>query len=316
MIARDPASRPRPLLLLIDGSHAVFRAYFAIRELHAPDGTPTHAVFGFLGLLERMLRTWQPTAVAVCMDASERSFRQQVDPRYKANRPPPPEDLLMQWAIITELVGLLGLSLLEDDDLEADDLIATLAVRGRAAGYDVLIASSDKDLMQLVRPADAAAGLGAVEQLDDVKGVVFDRDGVIRKWGVPPEQVADLLALMGDKVDNIPGVRGIGQKGAARLLDVFGSLDGIDAHVDEAGTPRMQRLLREGHDEARLSRRLVALRRDADLPGVSLASLAPRPLAAADHEALAERTGALGFRRISRRHRDEAARLREAPGPR
>ena len=159
-MTQPSASDDRPVLLLLDGSHALFRAYFAIRNLKAPDGTPSGALYGYTSILMRLLETWKPAAALVCFDASAGGFRQEIDPNYKANRPPTPPDLSAQWPHALEITAELGVQAMDDPLLEADDLIATYATVGAAAGYDVLIVSGYKDLMQLV--IDEAPGGGRV----------------------------------------------------------------------------------------------------------------------------------------------------------
>ncbi len=283
----------RPTLLLIDGSHALFRAYFAVRHLTSPTGQPTGAVFGFVSMLQKLIREKKPDKIAVCFDVSGPTFRHEMDPNYKANRPDMPEDLAQQWPIATRVAEEFGLPVIGIPGLEADDLIATLAVQGQAAGHDVIVVSGDKDLMQLV--IDPKDGQPGITQLDDGKGVTYDEKGVHAKWGVRRDQVGDLLAIMGDTADNIPGVRGIGEKGAVKLLTDWGSLDAIYAHIDEVTPPRAQELLRASHDAARLAQKLVALKCDAQLP-FSLAELTPKP---EQRAALATTFAQLGFKRLT-----------------
>ncbi|MSP91925.1 MAG: DNA polymerase I [Myxococcales bacterium] len=291
----------RPLLALIDGSHAVFRAYFAVRGLTAPDGRPTGALFGFVSMLMKIQRERAPTRLAVCFDTAAPTFRHHLLPTYKANRPAMPEDLAAQWPIALELVKELGLPLLVQDGLEADDLIATLAVRAHAAGWDVLVVSSDKDLMQLV--VDAQDGGPRIAQLDDQKETIFDAAGVTAKWGVPPDRVGDLLAIMGDASDNVPGVKGVGEKGAVKLLQQFGSLDAIYARLDEVESPRTRELLQQSAQAARTARQVVALVTDAAVPW-TLDDLAPRE---PDRPALVERFAQLGFKRLLKDQQDHGA---------
>ncbi len=283
----------RPVLLLIDGSHALFRAYFAVRHLASPTGQPTGAVFGFVSMLQKLLREKKPDKIAVCFDVSGPTFRHEMDPNYKANRPDMPEDLAQQWPIASRVGEEFGLPVIGIPGLEADDLIATLATWGQAAGHDVIVVSGDKDLMQLV--VDPKDGQSGITQLDDGKGILYDEKAVLAKWGVRRDQVGDLLAIMGDTADNIPGVRGIGEKGAVKLLTDWGSLDAIYAHIDEVTPPRAQELLRASHDAARLAQKLVALRCDADLP-FTLDDLKPK---AEQRTALAKTFTELGFKRLT-----------------
>ncbi len=295
----------RPLLLLIDGSHALFRAFHAIRNMRGPDGRPTNAVFGWTSMLLKMMQEHEPDYVVACFDGSSQGFRKDIDPNYKANRSPTPPELLEQWPIALEVTQELGVKMLEDDKLEADDLIATLAEQAHQQGVDVLISSGDKDLMALVR--DPAEGGAFVRQLEEKKGkaVIYDEAGVFERWGVRPDQIGDLLAIMGDSVDNVPGVKGIGKKGAVKLLTQWGSFADIYAHIDEVQTPRTQRLLRESQEAADMSRRLVELVRDAEL-GLSMADLAP---VEPQRDRLTERFSALGFKRLLRQYFASAAQV-------
>ncbi len=284
-----------PLLLLIDGSHAVFRAFFAIRHLASPSGQPTGAVFGFSSMLLKLLRDYRPARVAVCFDTSGPTWRHALSDSYKANRPDMPEELQVQWPICQRIAQELGLPMLKLDGQEADDLIATLAHRGHRAGFEVLVVSGDKDLMQLV-----VDGAPAIRQLDDGKGQIYDEAGVTAKWGVAPRQIGDLLAIMGDSVDNIAGVRGIGEKGAAKLLQQWQTLEEIWAHLDQVTPPRTQELLKAGKPAADLARELVKLECHADLPW-SLDDLLPLP---ADRAKLAQSFADLGFRRLTAEYVD------------
>jgi len=292
----------RPLLLLIDGSHAMFRAFYAIRNLRGPDGSPTNAVFGFTSMLLKMLDDHKPDYVLACFDGSERGFRAEIDPNYKANRPPMPPELKQQWPIALRVTEELGVQMLEDDRLEADDIIATLAVEARAKGVDVLISSGDKDLMALVADSDPTGKYdGArIRQLEEKRGasVIYDEAGVIAKWGVRPEQIGDLLAIMGDSVDNVPGVKGIGKKGAMNLLTQYPDLESIYADIDAVKPPRAQKALREYEDACRMSRVLVELVTDAEL-AVSVEDL---NVSEPDKNALTRSFRELGFKRLLREY--------------
>ncbi len=294
-------ANPRPLLLLVDGSHAVFRAFFAIRHLSSPAGQPTGAVFGFVSMLLKLMRDHRPAKVGVCFDTSEPTPRHVLSADYKANRPDMPEDLQVQWPQCLELTEQLGLPLLRVPGLEADDLIATFALQGQAAGYDVLVVSGDKDLMQLVDDGDALRP--CIRQLDDGKGLLYDRKGVHEKWGVWPEQIGDLLAIMGDSADNIPGVRGIGEKGAQKLVEKWGDLKQIYANLEQVEPLRTRELLRAGQEQAALARQLVELERQAQVD-MAFADLQPKP---ADRPALSARFAELGFKRLTAEYLDAAA---------
>jgi DNA polymerase-1 len=189
-------------LLLVDGHANLYRAFYAIRTpLAAPDGTPTGATFGFLRMQHRLLRELVPSHVAVAFDVGGETFRSRLDDRYKAHRPPMPEDLEAQVPLTVEALSLLGLPVLQSPDVEADDVIGTLAVRAAAQGFEVVIASSDKDLMQLVRDPLVRMWHTRLERM-------LDEAAVAEVFGVPPHQVGEVLAIMGDSSDNVRAARG------------------------------------------------------------------------------------------------------------
>jgi len=252
----------------------VFRAYYALigRPLRTTDGRNTSAIFGFARMLLKAVADHKPTHVAVALEGGGPSFRAELYADYKKTRKPVPDDLRAQVEPIKELVRDLGLAVLEQKGMEADDVIATLA-RGGAGRFDeVLILSGDKDLMPLVGPR--------VKMLAPKTGVsdleVVDAAGVQAKAGVPPAAVVDLLALQGDAVDNIPGVAGIGEKTAAQLLATYGSLERVYKHLDEVEPARVRHALEKGKEQAELSRVLATLKDDLAL-GVTADDLAPRP---------------------------------------
>ncbi len=262
-------NRP-PHLSLIDGSGFIFRAYHRLPPLTDPEGTPVGAVFGFTSMLWQLIeearRSPEEDYLAVVLDAAKHSFRNELYPPYKANRPDPPDDLVPQFPLIREAVAALGVPAIERPDYEADDLIASYATAARAAGFRVTIVSSDKDLMQLVDDA--------VRLRDTMQDRWFDAAAVAEKWGVPPAQLADVLALMGDSVDNVPGVPGVGPKTAAELVRSFGDVEGVLARLDEVKRPKLREALAAHAEAARLSRRLVELRRDLPLePGLAALKL-------------------------------------------
>lgn len=243
----------RARLVVIDGANAIYRAFFAIPNLRAPDGSPTGAAYGFTTMLIKVLREESATHVAVATDPRGGSFRNEIFPAYKAGRDAQPEDLTLQLPMVAQLCAAFGVPMLEVPGFEADDVIATL-VETAPAGAEVLIVSTDKDLMQLVRPG--------VEMLDTGKGRRVDSLAVEERFGVPPEKLLDLRALVGDPSDNIPGVKGIGEKGAAKLIQEFGSLDRLLAEADKIKAKRAREGLQEHAQDALLSRRLSALRSD------------------------------------------------------
>ena len=272
-------------LLLVDGHSNLYRAFYAIRTpLAAPDGTPTAAAYGFLRMQHKMLREIEPTHVGVAFDVGEETFRTRMDERYKAHRPPMPDDLRVQIPLTQEALRLLGVAVLTEPDVEADDVIGTIAERAAAAGFEVVIASTDKDLMQLVRDPSIKMWHTRLERL-------LDENGVEKVFGVPPGKVGEVLTLMGDSSDNIPGCPGIGEKGAKELIAAWGSVDAIYANLDEVTPPRARKALAEHRDEVELSRELVRIRTDLKLRE-KLETLARRP---ARTQELAEFYRRVGF---------------------
>jgi DNA polymerase-1 len=243
-------------LLVVDGANALFRAFFAIPGLRASDGTPTNAALGFVNMLNKVLREEQPDAVVVVWDAPGRNFRHEMYSGYKAGRDATPEDLREQVPLVRELVAAMHIPLLEAPGFEADDVIATLVARA-PADAQVLVVSTDKDLMQLVSER--------VTLLDGIRERRYDPAAVVQRFGVEPARILDLRSLVGDSSDNIPGVKGIGEKGAARLLEEWGDLENLLAHASELKAKRPREALTEHADDARLSKRLSTLRSDLDL---------------------------------------------------
>ena len=249
-------------LHLIDGSAFIFRAYHALPPLtRKSDGLPIGAVSGFCNMLFKIVEDSKgddaPTHVAVIFDYSGKSFRNDIYPKYKAQRPPAPEDLVPQFPLTRDATRAFNVSCIEIEGFEADDIIATLACQARKAGGRVTIVSSDKDLMQLI-------GDG-VEMLDPMKNKRIDRDGVVEKFGVQPEQVVDVQALAGDSVDNVPGAPGIGIKTAALLINEYGDLDSLLERAGEIKQPKRRESLIENQDLIRISRQLVQLDCDMEL---------------------------------------------------
>ncbi|HEX6971446.1 MAG TPA: DNA polymerase I [Limnochordia bacterium] len=252
--AAEPRRRGESTLALIDGHSLVYRAFFALPPLSTADGLPTNAVFGFARMLARLLEDEAPDHAVVTFDRGERTFRHEAYADYKAHRPSMPPELAVQIPLVKELVRGYGLSIVEAEGYEADDVIGTLARRGEADGFAVLIVTGDRDALQLVSPR--------VRALITKKGITemerFDPDRVRSELGVAPDQIVDWKALTGDKSDNIPGVAGIGEKTAQRLLAAYGTLEAILARADEIGG-RIGRALREQAETARLSRRLATI---------------------------------------------------------
>ena len=246
-------------LHLIDGSGFIFRAYHALPPLtRKSDGMPVGAVAGFCNMVHKMVEDAKgadaPTHVAVVFDHSSKTFRNDIYPEYKAQRPEPPEDLRPQFGLIREATRAFNLPCIEMEGYEADDIIATYAEQAREAGGRVTIISSDKDLMQMVG--------GGVEMFDIMKNRRIGPDEVEEKFGVGPDRVIDVQALAGDSVDNIPGAPGIGVKTAALLIHEYGDLENLLAHADEIKQPKRRQTLIDFADQIRVSRELVTLKRD------------------------------------------------------
>ena len=244
-------------LYLVDGSGYLFRAYHALPPLtRKSDGLPTGAVSGYCNMLWKLLEDMkgpeQPTHLAVIFDASEKTFRNQIYKEYKAHRPPPPEDLIPQFPLVRDATRAFGVSCVEMKGFEADDLIATYARLAREAGARCTIISSDKDLMQLVVD-------GKVELLDTMKNRKLASAEVFEKFGVTPDKVVQVQALAGDSTDNVPGVRGIGIKTAAELINAYGDIENLLAKTSEIKQPKRRETLIENAENARISLKLVTL---------------------------------------------------------
>ena len=253
-----------PRLTLVDGSAAFYRAFFAVRGLTTSKGMPTNAVYGFTTLLQKVLRLQQPDAAAVVFDAPGRTFRDDLYDDYKATRDAMPEDLARQLPLLKEVTRAFNVETLEIPGVEADDVLSTLACRAAGAGWDVVIVTGDKDFMQVVSKQTGDPEPG-ITLYDDMKDLKVGIDEVIKKFGVPPENVVDVLALMGDSSDNIPGVKGIGPKYASELIAAHGSLDGLLAGLDQV-KPRFRKALEAGREDAILSRTLATIKLDVDVP--------------------------------------------------
>ena len=249
-----------PRLVLIDGYNYLYRAYHAIkaqgRELTAPDGFPTGAMFGVVNMLRAYLKE-RPEYAAFVVDAPGKTFRDEIDPQYKANRPPMPDDLRVQVEPLLELVAALGFPILRVPGVEADDVIGTLALQGAAQGIDVTVSTGDKDMAQLVRPH--------IVLVNTMSGSRLDSDeAVIEKFGVRADQIVDYLALMGDTVDNIPGVPKCGPKTAAKWLGEYDSLDGVIANAGKI-SGKIGESLREALPRLSLNRELTTIKTDVPL---------------------------------------------------
>jgi DNA polymerase-1 len=252
-----------PRLFLIDGSAYIFRAFFAIPPLSNAAGLPTNAIFGFTNILLKFLKQYQPHYVAVALDAGRVTFRNEMFADYKGNRPEAPADLIPQFPYFRKVLDALNLPLLELPGYEADDIIATLCERLANQGCELVVVSSDKDLMQLAT--------NGIKLLDSAKDRWIGKDEVREKFGVSPEQVIEVMGLMGDAVDNIPGVKGIGEKTAGALIQQFQTLENLFEHLDDVekmkmrGAKRIRQILEDGKGKAFLSRDLATVKRDVPI---------------------------------------------------
>src|SRR3954470_15992881 len=260
----DAATPPaKPHLYLVDGSSYIFRAYHRLPPLTNRHGQPAGAVYGYTTMLWKLAdglsKADGPTHMAVVLDASEQTHRNKMYDQYKAHRPPPPEDLVPQFPLIRVATRAFSIPCIEEAGLEADDIIACYVTAAKKAGWQVTIVSSDKDLMQLIED-------GQIDMLDTMNDRRIDEAAVIEKFGVGPEKVGDVLALMGDSVDNVPGVPGVGPKTATQLIQAFGDLESVLASTDQITKPKLKQSLIDFAEDARLSRELVRLVCEAPLP--------------------------------------------------
>ncbi len=251
-------------LALVDGSGYFYRAFWAVQGLRTSKGLPTNAVYGFASMLTQVLKTYAGDAIVMVFDAHGPTFRDAIYPEYKATREAMPEDLVRQLPYVKALPPAFGMTTLEIAGVEADDVIGTLAVRGLGEGYEVVIVTSDKDFMQLVTKETDQPGPGVV-LYDEMKERPIGIREVKEKFGVPPEQVVDVQALLGDATDNIPGVKGIGEKTAPGLIAQFGSLEGVYRDLDQVKREAIRKALTEHRDEAFLSRTLASIKTDVAL---------------------------------------------------
>jgi len=272
-----------PTLLLVDGSSYLYRAFHALPDLRNRAGEPTGAVYGVIAMLRRLDSDFKADYVACVFDAKGKTFRDEWYPDYKAHRPPMPDDLAQQIAPLHECIRALGWPLLSIEGVEADDVIGTLAREAAGQGIEVVVSTGDKDLAQLVNPH--------VRLVNTMSNEVLDEAGVLAKFGVGPQQIVDYFALVGDSVDNVPGVDKVGPKTAAKWLQEYGSLDAIVARADEIGG-KVGENLRKHLDFLPLGRKLVTVVCDLELP-VKVADLAPQP---PDRDKLAELFARLEFK--------------------
>ena len=292
---------PSGPILLIDGSSYLFRAFFAMPDLKTSAGEPTGAVRGTINMIDKLIRTYPNSPVAVVFDPKGNTFRNEIYPEYKANRPPTPSELVAQIAPIHEIIRAMGLALVIKDGVEADDVIGTLARMASEAKRDTIISSSDKDMAQLVNVH--------VTVVDSMSDKVFDIEGVREKFGVEPGQIIDSLALTGDTSDNIPGVPKVGPKTAAKWLAKYGTLENLTENASEIGG-KIGENLRAALDTIPISKDLATIRTRLDL-GLGLDDLVPRP---ADTEKLSQIYRRLEFRSLLEKLSSDAVSIEpEAP---
>ncbi len=246
-------------LLLVDGLAGAYRFFHAIRELHTNAGEPVNAVFGFVRMMQQLDRAWKPTHRAVVFDGGTPPARLALVPEYKAHRKPMPSDLKAQLPVLNAYLEAAGIGALRLDACEADDVIATLARRAADAGSDVMIATGDKDLFQLVDGHVRIVSLAG-------EPTAMDAAAVEHKTGVRPEQIPDWLAMTGDAADNIKGVPGVGAKTAAKLLNTFSNMQAVYAQLETVESPRLRQALADSRDI--VERNLKMVRLDCDVPGV------------------------------------------------
>lgn len=289
---------PGPLVHLFDGHVYIFRAYHSLPAMQAPDGTPCQAAYGFANTLIRYLTEQEPSHAAVCLDAAMTSFRNGLEPLYKAQRGEPPEDLEPQFAICREVSEALGLATFEVEDYEADDLIGTICDEVVRRGGSTRVVTTDKDLCQLVRED------GRVVVHDLAKDRTLDAEGVRAKFGVDPSQIPDYLGLVGDPIDNLPGVPGVGPRSAAAVLAVFDGIEAIpetaDAwpEVDVRGARGLAAKIARHRDRALRTKELATVLHDVPGMAPSLTELAYH---GADRARVAGLFDRLGWNRIRER---------------
>jgi DNA polymerase I len=255
----------RPTLFLVDGSNNVYRSYYAIRGLTNSAGLATNAVYGFTQMLRKLLKDHNPDCIAVAFDIGRAKSRHEAFADYKKDRKPMPDDLSVQLPYVNEVLAGFHIPVIGVEEWEADDLIGSLACAARDRGYEVVIATSDKDFFQMVGDGISLYHTG--------REVLYDGKGVEEVFGLPPEKVVDVMAIWGDAIDNIPGVPGIGEKGAKALIQQFGSLDNLYAHLDGVKKASQRKALEENREQAYMSRDLARIQCDLSVENIEFEKL-------------------------------------------
>jgi DNA polymerase-1 len=246
-------------LFLIDATAFCYRAFYAIRGLSTSFGQPTNAVYGFLNMFLKILKEKKPEYLAVCFDISRDTFRQKKFAEYKSQRPSMPDELSSQIPLIKQIIAAYRIPIFEKEGYEADDIIASLAEKAKKSGMASIVVSNDKDLLQLV---DEDITVLSPHKDEDI---IYDTDKVLERYGIKPQQIADIVALVGDAVDNIPGVKGITEKRAAELIQKFGSIENLFKHVDEIRPDKLKQTIKDNYEQIKLNRELVVLNKEMEL---------------------------------------------------
>ncbi|MEC8377261.1 MAG: 5'-3' exonuclease H3TH domain-containing protein, partial [Pseudomonadota bacterium] len=281
----------KPPFVLVDGSSYLFRAFHGLPPLTNSKGQDTGAIYGVVNMLKSLIKQYNPTHMAVIFDAKGKTFRDDIYKEYKANRPPMPDELRSQIEPLHAIIKAMGLPVIVESGVEADDVIGTLAKHATEKGIDTVISTGDKDMAQLVNQH--------VTLINTMTNQAMDVEGVNTKFGIPPELVIDFLALKGDKVDNIPGVPGVGDKSAQALLNGIGGIDAIYENLDKIadlsfrGSKTMAAKMQEYEEQARLSYTLATISVDLDLP-YDVETLTPEQ---ADNEQLRDLFAEYEFKR-------------------
>src|SRR5271165_2674672 len=287
--AMAPKDEKPKTLFLVDAMAHIYRAFYApMVRMNAPSGIPTKVPFLFANIVRRLIKDYRPEYLGIVFDTSKPTFRDKLFEAYKAQRPPMPDEMKVQLPYVRRLCEAMHLPILELDGYEADDVIGTMAKKGAEKNLEVLVISNDKDMMQLVSPGVRILRTGSGGAKADM---IVDAQKVEEILGVPPGKVIDLMALLGDTVDNIPGAKGIGEKGATELIQKYGSVESALDHADEVTNKRYREALQQQREQVMMSKQLATIKEDVPLE-VDLEKLQVR---AADPAALAELYRELGF---------------------